>query len=208
VTVSIHSMKKKFLPVLAFLALCYVVAWSMAGPVEKLKAGDVAPAVKATDIHGAAVGIPSPKAKFVHLQFRRFAGCPICNLHVHEFVQRSAELSGAGIQEVVVYHSPQASLIPYQGKFPFAVIADPEKKLYQDFGVGSSIFAILDVRAWPAMVKGMAATDKPKGDPEGGPFGRPADFLIGPDGKIVASHYGRHAYDQWSVDQVLALVKH
>jgi hypothetical protein len=33
------------------------------------------------------------------------------------------------IQEVVVYHSPQASLLPYQGNFPFAVIADPEKNL-------------------------------------------------------------------------------
>ena len=43
--------------------------------------------------------------------------------------------------------------------------------------------------------------------PEGGVLGLPADFLINADGKIVASHYGRYAYDQWSVDELLALAK-
>src|SRR5947209_4761102 len=165
-------MKKKLLLVFAFLAAVLVVAWALAAPAEKIKAGDVIPAMKLADIHGAVINIPNPQAKWVHLQFRRFAGCPICNLHMHEFVQRNADLTAAGIQEVVVYHSPQTSLLPYQGKFPFAVIADPEKKIYQQFGVGSSIFAILDVRAWPAMVKGSSASDKPKGDPEGGALGR------------------------------------
>ena len=200
-------MKRKLLAALGLLAVCYVVAWAMAAPAEVLKPGDAVPAVKVTDIHGSTVAIPNPKAKWVHLQFRRFAGCPICNLHVHEFVERNAELTAAGIQEVVIYHSPASSLLPYQGKFPFAVIADPGKKIYRQFGVGSSVFAILDVRAWPAIAKGIAASDKPKGDPEGGVLGRPADFLIAPDGKIVASHYGRHAYDQWSVDELLRLVK-
>ena len=200
-------MKKKLLLLGAFLAVALVVAWAMAAPAEKLKAGDTVPPLALTDIHGAAVAIPHARAKWVHLQFRRFAGCPICNLHVHEFVERNGELKAAGIEEVVVYHSPLASLLPYQGSFPFAVIADPEKKIYQQFGVGTSIFAILDVRAWPAMIKGMSASDKPKGDPEGGALGRPADFLISPDGKIVASHYGRHAFDQWSVDELLRMAK-
>lgn len=200
-------MKKKLLLVVGLLVLCYVIAWAAAAPAEKLRAGDASPVVKIVDIHGAAVAIPNPKTKWVHLQFRRFAGCPICNLHVHEFVERAADLTAAGIQEVVVYHSPPASLLPYQGKFPFAVIADPEKKIYQQFGVGTSVFAILDVRAWPAMARGISAADKPTGDPEGGPLGRPADFLIAADGRIVASHYGRHAFDQWSVDELLRLTK-
>jgi peroxiredoxin len=200
-------MKKKLLFVFALLAIVLVVAWAMAAPTEKIKAGAVVSALKLTDIHGAAVSVPDPKTKRVHLQFRRFAGCPICNLHMREFVQRQAELTAAGIEEVVVYHSPQQSLMPYQGNFPFAVIADPQKELYQQFGVGTSVFAILDVRAWPAIIKGASASDKPKGDPEGGPFGRPADFLISPDGKVVASHYGRHAFDQWSVDDLLRIAK-
>ncbi len=200
-------MKKKLMIAFGSFVAIMTVAWIMAAPSEKIKAGDTIPATKLVTIHGAEVSVPNAKSKFVHLQFRRFAGCPICNLHLQTFIQRSAELTAAGIQEVVIYHSPKESLLPYQGKFSFDVIADPEKKLYEQFGVGSSIFSILDVRAWPAMAKGNSIADRPKGDPEGGPLGRPADFLVSTDGKIVASHYGRHAYDQWSVDDLLSLAK-
>ena len=41
--------------------------------------------------------------------------------------------------------------------------------------------------------------------PTGGPFGLPADFLIAPDGAMVARKYGEHADDQWSVDELLRL---
>jgi hypothetical protein len=33
----------------------------------------------------------------------------------------------------------------------------------------------------------------------------PADFLIAPDGGVVARKYGEHADDQWSVDEILRL---
>jgi hypothetical protein len=39
--------------------------------------------------------------------------------------------------------------------------------------------------------------------PTGGRLGLPADFLIAPDGRITALKYGRHAYDQWTVDELL-----
>ena len=41
----------------------------------------------------------------------------------------------------------------------------------------------------------------------GGPTGLPAEFLIAADGLIKAVKYGRHAYDQWSVEEVLELAK-
>jgi hypothetical protein len=41
----------------------------------------------------------------------------------------------------------------------------------------------------------------------GGPTGLPAEFLIAADGLIKAVKYGRHAYDQWSVDEMLELAK-
>jgi peroxiredoxin len=173
----------------------------------KLKVGDVFPASTLRNIHGVEVPIPSSKTKWVHLQFRRFAGCPICNLHLQSFVQRNEELKNAGIQEVVVFHSSNESLLPFQGRFPFDVVGDPQKKLYERFGVESSIFAILNPAVWPRMIQGISLRDKPQGAPEGGPLGLPADFLISNDGRVKASHYGAHAYDQWEVDQVLALAK-
>jgi hypothetical protein len=41
----------------------------------------------------------------------------------------------------------------------------------------------------------------------GGPFGLPGDFLIAPSGQVKAAKYGTHAYDQWSVDELIALAK-
>lgn len=200
-------MKHKILIGLGVLVGALAVAWIVATPTEKFKVGDSVPPMSLANIHDIGVTIPSTKSKFIHLQFRRFAGCPICNLHLQSVIQRISEIEAAGIHEVVIFHSPKESLLPYQGKFPFDVIGDPEKKLYAQFGVGSSIFAILDIRAWPAIVRGNTAKDKPTVEPEGGVLGLPADFLINAEGKIVASHYGRHAYDQWSVDELLALAK-
>ena len=37
------------------------------------------------------------------------------------------------------------------------------------------------------------------------PLGLPADFLLDPTGLIKAVKYGEHAYDQWEVDEVIAL---
>ena len=39
--------------------------------------------------------------------------------------------------------------------------------------------------------------------PTGGLLGLPADFLIAPDGRLAALKYGKHAYDQWTVDELL-----
>jgi alkyl-hydroperoxide reductase/thiol specific antioxidant family protein len=163
-----------------------------------------------TAVDGQIVSIPDP-ARLIHLQFRRFAGCPVCNLHLHSVVERHDEIVAAGIREVVVFHSPAAELIGYD--LPFAVIADPAKKLYAEFGVGSSPRALLHPRAYPAILhaigRGLIGVARgrerlPARRQPNGRLGLPADFLIAPDGRRVASKFGQHAYDQWSVDELLA----
>ena len=176
---------------------------------QKLSPGNSIDPFIVRTIHGKEVSIPDREGRWTHLQFRRFAGCPICNLHLQTFIRNHHDVEQAGIREVVFFHSSDASLLPYQGHFPFDVVGDPGKKFYKQFGVESSPLAILSPSAWGAMVKGNLARDKPamKGFPENGPFGLPADFLISPEGKLVAVHYGSHAYDQWSVEDVLAKLK-
>ena len=119
------------------------------------------------------------------------------------------DIEEAGIQEVVLFHSANDELLPYQGRFPFDVIGDPDQTLYRRYGVGRSIRAVLDPRALAASVKGNLRKDKPKmsGMPEGGVLGLPADFLVRPDGTIKAAHYGKHADDQWTVDEMLTLAR-
>lgn len=161
-------------------------------------------------VSGGAVRVPDPE-RLVHLQFRRFAGCPVCNLHLRSIVARHDEITAHGITEVVVFHSSAADLRPHVADLPFAVVGDPEKRLYVEFGVESAPRSLLDPRAWGAIVRGLVRDlgpvlrgRRPLPKPEGGRLGLPADFLIAPDGSIVAEKRGQHAYDQWSVAELLA----
>jgi peroxiredoxin len=160
-------------------------------------------------VTGERVTVPDP-GRLVHLQFRRFAGCPVCNLHLRSVVRRHDEIVAAGIREVVFFHSPAGELRGHD--LPFAVIADPGKHYYREFGVESDRRALLNPRAWGAIVRGSALTLRGKYRPpavrqDGGRLGLPADFLVGPDGRVLAHKYGEHADDQWSVDELLAFAR-
>jgi peroxiredoxin len=91
--------------------------------------------------------------RLVHLRFRRFAGCPVCNLHLRSFVQRHQEIEAAGVCEIVLFHAPAEELRVHVADLPFAVVGDPEKQLYAEYGVESSPRALLDPRAWFPIVR-------------------------------------------------------
>lgn len=172
-----------------------------------LKVGDRVVARTLTTIDGAAVALPAANG-LVHLQFRRFASCPICSLHLREVARRHGEITDAGITEVVVFHSAAEALRRYQADLPFAVVADPDRKLYDEFGVGSSLRSVLNLQAMRAAGRGVRQLRSVRlmaGSlaPTENHLGQPADFLIGPDGVIRACKYGDHADDQWSVDELV-----
>jgi peroxiredoxin len=179
--------------------------------IAKVRVGDALPSLEVTASSGTLVTIPDPAGEFVHLQFRRFAGCPICNLHLRSIARRYDEIRSHGIREVVVFHSTVAELAKYEAALPFPLIADPQRHLYQRFGVESRPGSLLSGRALRAAVAGQTAalarrsTMRALGPirPTGGLFGLPADFLIAPDGRLAAVKYGQNAYDQWTVDELL-----
>jgi hypothetical protein len=133
---------------------------------------------------------------------------------LHAFARRHAELERAGITEVVLFHSTVTELRVYAGALPFLLVADPDKRVYMQFGVEAGGRALRNPRVWPYILLGVLRAlarvvrgrqIMPPISPEGGSLGLPADFLIGPDGTVLARKYGDHAYDQWSVDEVLRL---
>lgn len=199
--------------VTAVAALRFAAARRGAG--TRLAAGTALAPRALVSVAGEPVALPDP-VWLTHLQFRRFAGCPICNLHLHRFQTRHAELLGAGIHEVVVFHSPADELRTHTSGLPFAVIADPDKRLYAAFGVEAGARSLLDPRVWPTIVRAVARSTvailrgrerAPSPVQRAGRLGLPADFLIDSDGRILACKYGDHADDQWSVDEVLAAAR-
>jgi hypothetical protein len=162
-------------------------------------------------IDGDLVFVPDPE-RLVHLQLRRFAGCPVCSLHLRSIVRRHGEIEAAGIREVVVFHSRAEELRRYVAGMPFAVIADPDKALYGELGAEAGTRAILDPRAWLTILVAIFASvwqvlrgrqPSPPLDPEGGRWGLPAELLIDRDGRVLACKYGEHVDDAWTVDELL-----
>jgi hypothetical protein len=86
----------------------------------------------------------------------------------------------------------------------------------RELGAEAASRAMLDPRAWVPIVWGVLLSlwaivrkrgRAPAINPQGGRYGLPADFLISRDGRVLARKYGAHAYDQWSVDELLALAR-
>jgi peroxiredoxin len=184
-----------------------------AGSNNKTRVGDVFPTLDLAATSGQLVRVPDPAGDYVHLQLRRFAGCPICNLHLRSIVARHDEIRSHGVREVVVFHSTAAELAKHEAELPFPLIPDPERGLYRRLGVERRLPSLLSIRALRAAIAGLTAALGSRGTkrgalgpvkPTGGRLGLPADFLIAADGRIAALKYGQHAYDQWTVDELLA----
>jgi peroxiredoxin len=174
--------------------------------------GDVVIARQLTSMTGESVSIPDPR-HLIHLQFRRYAGCPICNLHLRSFALRKDEIGAAGIREVIVFHSAAKELLRNEPDVPFPIIPDPDKKLYTEFRVGTSWRSVLDPGAMASVPRAAwLATQRrftvkaplPLRPATNGRIGLVADFLITTQGYIADVKYGQHSGDSWSVDDVLA----
>jgi peroxiredoxin len=171
----------------------------------KLKTGDLFPTKTFQTVSGKELHVPD-SGSLTHLQFRRFVGCPICNTHIRQLIMRADEIKAAGVREVIFFHSTVEEMQPLQEGLPFDLVADAEKVYYKKFGIEASLTYILNGKAIAAAVRGMLRGNLTL-KMTGGPLGLPAEFLIEPNGRVRAAKYGRHAYDQWSVDELLEIAR-
>lgn len=129
---------------------------------------------------------------------------------LQSFIRRHAEIATAGVTEVILFRSTAAELVKRYDAMPFSIVADPTGKVYSELGVATGLRSILSMRplliALPNVVRNLP---KLPGIPRSGQglLGFPADFLISPAGRIVVLNYGRHADDQWSVDELLLMAR-
>lgn len=159
-----------------------------------LHQGDIAPEFQAVDMFGDAVRLADLRGRPILLSFMRYASCPMCNLRMREQVLAHERLSNDGLVMLAVFQSSAESMRQYVGRHeaPFALIADPDMALYRLYEVERGMAGLLApsnvVHAFRAFAKGFAP-----GRIEG-PIDRlPADFLIGPDGRIDRAFYARSA---------------
>ncbi|GCE21577.1 redoxin domain-containing protein [Dictyobacter kobayashii] len=165
----------------------------------KLHRREVAPQFEAEDIFGARIDLRAYEGKPVLLTFLRNGACAICNLRVHQLIQRYPELHARGLEFLAVFESPVSSILQYvtsRQEVPFPIIADPTARLYDLYGVEVSqektqaSMARVETPEFQRMIQDAAAIGYQLLHEKGANFERlPADFLIGPDQCIQLAFY-------------------
>lgn len=173
----------------------------------KLQAQQTAPDFNTTDVFNNSISLHSFKGKKVYLLFMRFAGCPVCNLHVHSLLKHADAFKEKNIEVVLVYESSISTMRTYldDTAYPFTFVADPQNALYDRYGIEKSWGKFL-----ASLFKGLIAKvgageklfkKKPKAD---GKLNRmEAEFLIDESGKIVIAHYASFLGDNVSIEKIL-----
>lgn len=170
----------------------------------RISAGQPAPDFENEDIFGKPVRLRDYAGSYLLLSFYRYASCPFCNLRLRELIERSESLSARGLHLVAVFQSPPESIARYVGRqdAPFPIIADPHHELYRRYGVDRSWLGFFKGSLnLPRLMAAMAAGFLP-GKMEGDKALIPADFLIGPDGKVVIAYYGKDIADHLPLEKL------
>ena len=167
----------------------------MSQTIVRLGNGDIAPAFATHDVFDQQVQIGGQRDQYVLLSFFRNSACALCNLRVHQLIERYPQYQAQGLAVIAVFESSQESIRQYVGKqdAPFPIIPDPDGTLYNLYGVEVSEAKVqatlrhdqtqtIIAQAYEA---GFELTEEP-----GSNFHRiPADFLLAPDGKIHTAFY-------------------
>lgn len=172
----------------------------------RIQTGQPAQPFQVKDIFERAIRLEDYRGKKLMLSFYRYASCPLCNVRVHELIQRYPSYEKRGLSMLAVFQSPKESILQYVGRreAPFPIIANPQHDLYRAYRVESSwlgfVIGGLRLDAWVYAIRHHLLGFKPEGDMAL----VPADFLIGPGQKVEKAFYGRDIGDHIPLVEVEA----
>lgn len=180
---------------------------------SRLQAGDLAPAFTLPTLDGGNFSLGALRGKRTLLAFHRHAGCPYCNLRIHELIQAHPQLEGAGVQVVAVFGSSVQGLQERVGtqQPPFTLVADEDDAIHTLYGTQRSLLGSLSPALIPKWLEGYRLGIK-HGSTDNQATRLPADFLIGPDLRLEGVLYGKNAVEhmpiaaleRWGIEGVVA----
>ena len=141
------------------------------------------------------------------LVFLRHFGWPFCREQAVQLHRSKAQFEDMGIQVVLVGLGTPYRAKAFRKQFflSFPIICDPEKKLYQTYGLGRSSVTRLASPAF--LLKGLKALSRgyTPSVPRGDVMQLPGVFLIDTAGKIRYAHYSKDPSDNPTIETLLAL---
>lgn len=174
----------------------------------RLKPGQAAVPFSVETVEGKIISLEQFSGKSLLLMFFRYASCPMCNLRLRDFAQHYSRLHEHGLEVVAFFHSPARSIRAQAGKrnYPFHLVAEPDFRVYRRYGVETSWLRFLFSMALPSFYVDWIRSMRHGiwGGVDWQMAKMPADFLIGPEGRIVKAPYGRDMGDHLPVMEVEA----
>jgi peroxiredoxin Q/BCP len=170
----------------ANVAVRYVVRYNDERRGNKsMDVNDKSPDFSTTDEKGKEVALKDFRGKTVVLYFYPKADTPGCTKQACGFRDSYAAIKKTGVVLLGISKDTAASQKKFQEKFslPFPLLADPEKKIANLFGV------VKEKNMYGKKVQGIVRTT----------------FVIGPDGKI--KHIFNNVKPEGHAEEVLAYLK-
>lgn len=148
---------------------------------------------------GHTLAEAAEKAPKTALVFLRYWGCPLCQYDIHLLAQAYDSITAGGGQLFVVLQSDPKGLAEQLGtadKLPFAIICDPEQKLYKDFCIApaASMAKMADLKMVGKILKATKLGFK-HGAYEGDEQQLPAAFVVDSARQVLYAHYAKSVSD-------------
>ena len=168
-----------------------------------------APTFELKDIFGRMINLQNYKGKRVFIGFFRHAGCPFCNLRVHALQKEQEELKKRNLEMIFFFESGERLLLSslfHKEISPIPLISDPEKVMYQTYGIENSA-AKSTVSHLTSFIQ-TAVKAKMKGLPmhmmaDGESINTmPAEFLLDENLIIRKVHYSKGLNDRIAMEYI------
>lgn len=177
--------------------------------VRRLEVGMKAPALEGMTPRGEKFSLAESRGLPVWLAFYRYAGCPLCNLHLYESSLWLDSMPRSDLKMIAVFESAGEKFEDvgaWDCSVPLTLISDPEKKHYETFGVDARLLAAFTPVVVPRLIRALRQGFRQ--GPIGGELGQvPGHFLIDETGVIEQAYYGRHIDDHMPWPTIQAFVE-
>ena len=158
------------------------------------------------DVYGQPVSLANLRGHKVLLAFMRNAGCPVCNLRMHQLLEQADYFKAHNLLVVAVYESTPTRLREYVADqpLPFTLIPNPDQSLYQRYGLEVSGSKALKSVLHGVMGKarqGQQLFAHPI-EQDGNKNRIGADFLLDEQGTVAVAHYDRYIGDELPIADI------
>lgn len=177
---------------------------------SRLKAGQVAPDFSLNDIYGNKIRLVDYKNDKLLICFFRYAGCPWCNLAIQRLTMSYRALDELNLKIIAFIQSEPENIQRYifdrhSPKPQFPIIADPDRTIYDLYGVNDSISAAArSLVRLPDWLQSTHINRFKQGKVDGSLTLVPAQFLIEKNSqKIYKANYGADYYDSTPIVEIM-----